>query len=98
MIDACRPFEWMDRFPPAIGPEPIEGPGMCGADFPLKVAAAAWIHAGSSHHTAFSLAVGALDLKDEPTQLGVVLAGGALAAGGGPTGTVALVPMCSIRQ
>ena len=22
LIDACRPYEWMDRFPPAIGPEP----------------------------------------------------------------------------
>jgi L-arabinose isomerase len=30
----------------------------------LKVAAAAWIHAGSSHHTAFSLAVTAEHLRD----------------------------------
>lgn len=30
----------------------------------LKAAAAAWIHAGSSHHTAFSLAVGPEHLRD----------------------------------
>jgi L-arabinose isomerase len=37
----------------------------------LKVAAAAWIHAGSSHHTAFSLAVGPEHLRDFTHMAGV---------------------------
>ena len=37
----------------------------------LKVAAAAWIHAGSSHHTAFSLAVGPEHLRDFADMAGV---------------------------
>ena len=37
----------------------------------LKVAAAAWIHAGSSHHTAFSLAVGPEHLRDFAEMAGV---------------------------
>ena len=37
----------------------------------LKVAAAAWIHAGSSHHTAFSLAVGPEHLQDFADMAGV---------------------------
>jgi L-arabinose isomerase len=37
----------------------------------LKVAAAAWIHAGSSHHTAFSLAVGPEHLRDFAHMAGV---------------------------
>ena len=37
----------------------------------LKTAAAAWIHAGSSHHTALSLAVGAEHLRDFAEMAGV---------------------------
>ena len=37
----------------------------------LKVAAAAWIHAGSSHHTAFSLAIGPEHLRDFADMAGV---------------------------
>jgi L-arabinose isomerase len=37
----------------------------------LKVAAAAWIHAGSSHHTVFSRAVGAEHLRDFADMAGV---------------------------
>ena len=37
----------------------------------LKVAAAAWIHAGSSHHTAFSLAIGPEHLRDFAEMAGV---------------------------
>jgi L-arabinose isomerase len=37
----------------------------------LKVAAAAWIHAGSSHHTAFSLAIGSEHLRDFAEMAGV---------------------------
>jgi L-arabinose isomerase len=37
----------------------------------LKVAAAAWIHAGSSHHTALSLAIGPEHLRDFADMAGV---------------------------
>ena len=37
----------------------------------LKVAAAAWIHAGGSHHTAFSLAIGPEHLRDFADMAGV---------------------------
>jgi len=39
----------------------------------LKVAAAAWIHAGSSHHTAFSLAIGPEHVRDFADIAGVEL-------------------------
>jgi L-arabinose isomerase len=37
----------------------------------LKTAAAAWIHAGSSHHTAFSLAVTPEHLRDFADMAGI---------------------------
>jgi L-arabinose isomerase len=39
----------------------------------LPVAAAAWIHAGGAHHTAFTQALGAEHLEDYATMAGVEL-------------------------
>jgi L-arabinose isomerase len=65
VVDVVKPEEALPKLPTARAvwvPQPS-----------LKVAAAAWIHAGGAHHTAFTQALGAEHLEDYAEMAGIEL-------------------------